>query len=71
MKPFQLGIPDNTKWQNDELENAYRSICTILGGRLTVSPEDYPPSEWRAYKQATRDLITIRDSIELLLNQTI
>ncbi len=71
MKKFELGIKENTKWQNDELENAYKSICTILGGRLTVSPEDYPPSEWRQYRQNTLSLTTIRDLIEILINKTI
>lgn len=39
------------------------------GTRFITCPEDYPPSEWRAYKQVTADIQEIRGQLSELYNR--
>lgn len=57
------------QWQHEELDNAYKSITTIIGGRHITAPDDYPPSEWRQYKQITTKLHDVRALISEIIKQ--
>jgi len=46
--------PTNTDGQN--IAQAIKLMELVRGGRLVVCPEDYPPSEWKQYKQVTADM---------------
>ena len=49
-----------------EISNALKCVQTVEATRLTVCPEDYPPSEWTQYKRTTSDIQTIRIALSEL-----
>lgn len=53
--------------QREYLQKVEDNLSETIGSRYTVSPDSYPPSEWKQYQEHTAELKTIRDRITRII----
>lgn len=59
---------NNTKWQQEEIDNAIKSLTIVEGARYAVKPQHFTSLDWIHYKKLTADIQNAIKSMETLLN---